>query len=145
MASEPLTRQKAITWWIGLFVISVLGTAYVMWRWYYGRRLWLGVPLYAALFACSSVLGAHANSEDLRKSLGAGLRTLIVPAPLWALAVLIIELLTLVVGWGWFWRSPLPLALGVLSGCLWARQAPVVAPAAPKGEEAPAPMDFWKP
>ena len=146
MAKEPLTRQKAITWWIALFAISVLGTAYVMWRWYQGQRLWLGIPLYGALFVCASVLGTKADPEEIKKNLGAGLRTLIGPAPLWALAVVVIAaLIWVLVGWDWFWRALGALALGVLAGLLWARQEQPPKPHDAKDDKAPhPPMDFWK-
>jgi len=146
VADQPLTREKAIVWWIVLFVLSVFGTAYVMWRWYHGQRLWLGIPLYGALFYCASVLGIQADPAEIKKSIGAGLRTLIAPAPLWALGVVVIELLVLIfLGWGWFWRSPAPLALGVLAGHLWARQAQRPGTSvAPDDKDSARPMDIWK-
>lgn len=146
VAKQPLTREKAIVWWIALFVISVFGTAFVIWRWYRGQRLWLGILLYGLLFVCASVPGTRANPDEIKKSIGAGLRTLIVPAPLWALAVAVLELLTLVfLRWDWFWRSPAPLALGVIAGYLWARQEqPPDASASKKDKDMPPPVDLWK-
>lgn len=146
MAEQPLTRQRAITWWGALFIASVFGTAFVMWRWYHGQRLWLGILLYAALFVCASVLGARADAKRIRQSVGEGVQALVNPAPLWALAVLVIELLILIfLGWSWLWRSTLPLPAGIVAGFKWARQES--APSAPANGEKKPPkaMDFWKP
>lgn len=143
MADKPMTREKAIVWWIVLFVVSVLGTALWISHKYHSARLWLGLPLNTALFVCASVWGMGARPEEIKKGLGPGLKAL--PVSQWALAVAVIELLLwILVGWKWFWRSPAILALGLVSGCIWAQQEQP--PAAPEGEgEEPPPVDLWKP
>jgi hypothetical protein len=47
-------------------------------------------------------------------------------------------------GWVWFWRSPAPLALGIIAGYYWAKQQLDLAPKPAKGDENLKPMDFWK-
>ena len=144
-AEQPLTRGRAITWWGGLFAVSVFGTAFVMWRWYPDRRVWLLVLLYTALFVCASVLGVRADPEKVRKSLGVGVRALVKPAPLWALGVLVIELLILILlGWGWFWRSTLPLPAGIVAGFKWARQGGAPSEPDKAEKERSKELDFWK-
>ncbi|KPL09632.1 hypothetical protein AMJ85_06365 [candidate division BRC1 bacterium SM23_51] len=145
MAEQPLTRRRAIIWWGTLFVVSVLGTAFVMWRWYHGQRLWLGIPLYAALFVCASVPGMRVDPEKIRKSVGTGLRALVEPAPFWALAVVVIEILILVfLGLDWFWRTTLPLPAGIVAGYKWARQGEAPGAPAKDDKESPKAVDFWK-
>ncbi len=146
MSQPPLTRQQGMMWGGGLFILSVLGTAFVVWWKYLGQGLWLGVPLYAALFACGAVMGTRADPREIRRSLGAGILTLVQPAPYWALGVIGIELVLAVFGgWMWWWRSILPLAAGIVAGYKWPREAAVPVEPAAKEEGAPPPMDLWKP
>jgi len=149
MSDQPPSRGKAIAWWAALFILSVFGTAFVMAHWYHGRRLWLGVPLYTALFVCSSALGMRADSEKVRRGLGEGIRALIEPAPRWALAVLLLEIVIFAaLGWSWFWRTTFPLPAGILAGFKWAAQNPPTDDKTTEkdgdSESKPA-VDFWNP
>jgi len=142
---KTISREKAITWWAVLFMISVFGTAFVMWKWYPTKSLLRLVPLYSALFVCSSIMGTRADREALRQSIGAGLKALIEPAPMLALGVLALEVLVLVLlGFSWAWRSIAPIGLGVLAGAVWARQGPGAPPGKDEKDKVE-PVDLWKP
>ncbi len=146
MGNKSSLQSNAAVWTAVLFVGALVGTVYPVWRFYGGHRIWLGAPLFVALFVCAWFLGSGADREEIRKGLGPGLRTLVQTGPQWA-GALVVLLLATQIGCGWIWiqRAIIPLAAGLLAGIL--RPRPVkkaeASPEAKKDE--PPPMDFWKP
>jgi hypothetical protein len=138
-----MTREKAAMWGGVLFGLSIVVTGIVLRK---SPRLWIGLPLFTALFACSAVVGLQASREKIRASLGEGLRAVAESAPLWGLgALVVIVLIGRFAGWSWFWRSSFPLAAGLLTGLLWPRPEKPPEEAPKTEQEGPPPMDFWKP
>jgi len=147
MADRTISRQRAVTIWGGLFLVSLVATAWVAaWK-YHWRGLWLGMLLYALLFVCAAAMGARADRGALNKGITEGLRGVIQPAPFWFLGFLAVALVMFfALGLDWVWRAIVPLTLGMLAGIKWAQQeAPPPTLEPKRKEEDLPPVDFWKP
>jgi hypothetical protein len=145
VAQEPISQGKAVTIWAIYFIVSFAGTAGVMWIYHPDDNPLLGPVMMIGLFVCWAVLGARVDRQKMKGGVTEGIAALAEAGSFYLIIIIGIELVCIVLGWQWLWRTIIPLALGIFAGYTWARREPELEMPEKKTEDEKEPVDLWKP